>query len=89
MGVKVGADRSRGEAAAGLSMSATHLRDEDLYAAVDVTGLVAQEETIVHVDRAQRGLGTGSCGPDALEAYCLPAGKHRWRWSLTPYVSDD
>jgi len=85
LGVRVVADRSRSSTAPGLSISASHFRDADLFAARDLAELVAQDETIVHVDAAQRGLGTGSCGPDTLEAYRIGAGTHRWRWSVEPY----
>jgi beta-galactosidase len=87
IGVRIGADRSPGGSTPdGLTVSASHHGDDDLFAARDVTELRSRDETIVHVDLAQRGLGTGSCGPETLDAYRLPAGAHRWRWTLQPYV---
>jgi beta-galactosidase len=87
IGVRLAADRSAAsESPEGLTFSASHFTDDDLFAARDTTELRAREETIVHVDLAQRGLGTGSCGPDTLPKYRLTAGTHRWRWSLEPFV---
>ena len=37
----------------------------------------------VHVDAAQRGLGTGACGPDADPDHRIGAGEHRWRFTIT------
>ena len=34
------------------------------------------------VDAAHRGLGTASCGPDTFASYLVPAGVHRWSWTL-------
>lgn len=87
IGVRVGSDRSRGSTTPdGFSFNVSHFTPADLYAAVDVTEIEPRDETIVHVDLAQRGLGTGSCGPDTLPQYRTAAGTHRWRWSLKPYV---
>jgi beta-galactosidase len=65
-----------------MQVSATHHRDRDLADATHDIDLVAQPETIVHVDVAHRGLGTASCGPDTLAEYLIPTGEHRWTWSL-------
>ncbi len=35
-----------------------------------------QRCTFMYLDVATRGLGTASCGPDALDPYRIPAGKH-------------
>jgi beta-galactosidase len=36
----------------------------------------------VVVDVAHRGLGTASCGPNALPPYRVATGTHRWSWSV-------
>ena len=41
-------------------------------------------EVAVHLDVAQRGLGTGACGPDTLPEHRVAGGTYRWRWTLTP-----
>ena len=56
--------------------SAGHFAPEDLFAARHATDLVPRAEVRVNLDVAQRGLGTGSCGPDTLEAYKIAAGDH-------------
>jgi beta-galactosidase len=65
-----------------LHFSALHHAPEDLTAALHDVELKARAETIVHVDYRHRGLGTGSCGPDALPQYRIAAGRHRWVWRL-------
>jgi beta-galactosidase len=73
--VLVGAPRPFG-------FSASHHRAEDLTAALHTCDLVARDETVLHLDAAHRGLGTGSCGPDALPRYRIRPGRHRLVWSL-------
>jgi beta-galactosidase len=70
-----------------VQFSAGHFTADDLYRAADVTELSPRAETIVHLDAAQRGLGTGSCGPDTLPRYRVGAGRHHWSWRLVPYLA--
>ena len=70
------------EAHGTLEFNATHFAAEDLYAAKHTTDLKARAETLLYLDVAHRGLGTASCGPDALERYRIPAGKHAWAFTL-------
>ncbi|WP_206537696.1 glycoside hydrolase family 2 TIM barrel-domain containing protein [Ilumatobacter nonamiensis] len=65
-----------------LHVSATHHRDEDLYAAAHETDLTASRRLIVHVDVAHRGLGTASCGPDVLDRDEIPTGAHTFAYRL-------
>jgi len=67
-----------------LHVSASHFTAGDLAAATHDVELVPRAETTVHVDAAHRGLGTASCGPDALPRYLVGPGAYRWRWSITP-----
>ncbi|AKC81703.1 beta-galactosidase [Verrucomicrobia bacterium IMCC26134] len=70
------------EAASTLEFNATHFSAEDLYAAKHTTDLVTRPETILYLDAAHRGLGTASCGPDALASYRLTAGRHTLAFTL-------
>ncbi len=65
-----------------LEFNATHFTAEDLYSAKHTTDLSARPETILYLDAAHRGLGTASCGPDALEQYRIPAGRHTFGYTL-------
>ncbi|MDJ0785648.1 MAG: glycoside hydrolase family 2 TIM barrel-domain containing protein [Myxococcota bacterium] len=57
--------------------TATHFRAEDLAAASHTNELEPRAETVLHLDAAQRGVGTGACGPDVLPAYRVGPGTHR------------
>ena len=70
------------EAAPTLEFNVSHFTAEDLYAAKHTTDLKARPETILYLDAAHRGLGTNSCGPDALERYRVPAGRHTLAFTL-------
>lgn len=73
--VRIAAERPFG-------FSASRFRAEDLFAALHTVDLVARDETVLHLDAAQRGLGTGSCGPDVLPRYRVGGGRYRFAWSL-------
>ncbi|AHF89612.1 beta-galactosidase [Opitutaceae bacterium TAV5] len=59
------------EAAPLFEFNATHYTAEDLYAAKHTIDLTPRAETILYLDAAHRGTGTGSCGPDTLECHRL------------------
>lgn len=63
--------------------NATHYPAEDLFAARHATDLVPKAETILYLDAAHRGLGTGSCGPDTRPAYRLTARRYRLGYTLS------
>ena len=67
-----------------LEFSASHYTAADLYAARHTTDLVPRAETILNLDCHQRGLGTASCGPDALERYRIGPGRYAWSYVLEP-----
>jgi beta-galactosidase len=75
----------KGQDGAGLLMSATQpvdgkatqVSDATLTAGLHTTDVTLDQETTLHIDARQRGLGTKSCGPDTLPQYRLHAG----RWS--------
>jgi beta-galactosidase len=51
--------------------SASHFTAGDLFQARHTYELSPRPEVYLNLDAAQRGLGTASCGPDPLPAYCL------------------
>lgn len=59
-----------------MECSATHFTPHDLFAATHTHELKPGGETWVNLDVRQRGLGTASCGPDALECYRIGAGEY-------------
>jgi beta-galactosidase len=65
-----------------LEFSASHFTAQDLYAAKHTYDLKPRPETILNLDFRQRGLGTQSCGPDALPAYKIEPGTYQWNYRL-------
>jgi beta-galactosidase len=65
-----------------VEFSAGHFTAEDLYAARHTTDLQPRPEVILHLDAAQRGLGTASCGPDTLEKYRLLEREYQFAYRL-------
>ena len=64
---------------ADFEFSVSHFRQEDLFAAYHTNELkkVKRAETWIQIDHLQRGLGTGSCGPQTRADYCIePGGYH-------------
>jgi beta-galactosidase len=74
-----------GTGSATLHVAATRYSPRDLYAASTHTVLPdgSDRPVVVHVDVAQRGLGTASCGPDVLDRYRLPAGRFEFAYQLS------
>lgn len=66
-----------------LEASVSHFAAGDIYAAAHTIDLTPRAEVIVNLDYGQRGLGTGSCGPDALERYRIPAGDYRFGYRIS------
>jgi len=72
-------------AAAGLlQFSASHFTSDDLFRAHHTNELEPRPEVILNLDGVQRGLGTGSCGPDTLPCYRIRAGMHRFGYRIRP-----
>ncbi len=69
-----------------MECSALHFTPADLLRACHINELEPRPETFLHLDLAQRGVGTGSCGPDTLEQYRIHAGIHRFGFLLTPFA---
>jgi beta-galactosidase len=66
----------------GLHIGVSPHTPQQLFAAADVTELDRAEGLVVAIDVAHRGLGTASCGPDVLDRYRIPAGRHRFAFRL-------
>ncbi len=63
--------------------SALHHSAADLYSSRHVTDLPERKETWLTLDLAQRGLGTGSCGPQTRPEYELAPGVYRFSFSMS------
>ena len=50
--------------------------------------LEPRAQVIVNIDYQQRGLGTGSCGPDALVEYQLQPGVYSFSYRIIPYTAE-
>jgi beta-galactosidase len=84
--IRSSAEKNRGLRFSGeptLNFSASHFTADDLYRALHPTDLVARTEAILNLDLAQRGLGTASCGPDALPPYHLKGREHRFAYRIS------
>jgi beta-galactosidase len=62
--------------------SASHFTANDLYNARHTHELTPRDETWLNIDRAMRGLGTASCGPDTLDEYRLLKSKYEFTYAL-------
>jgi beta-galactosidase len=62
--------------------SASHYGAADLYAAKHTVDLIPRVETVLCLDLAQRGVGTGSCGPDTFPAYRLAGHQHAFAYRI-------
>ena len=65
-----------------LEFNASHYSDNDLFACNHTYELNPRAEVVLNLDAAQRGLGTGSCGPDTLEKYQLLEKEYRFSFIL-------
>ncbi len=69
--------------------SATFYPEPVLFAARHRHELARQKFITVYLDLAQRGVGTGSCGPDTLPEYEVLPGEYRFAFSLQMRRSPD
>ena len=81
-----GKNSLRFEAAPQFEFSVRHITDNDLFSCYH-TNEVADKirpETIIHIDHIQRGVGTGSCGPQTFSQYCVEPGTFEWSFTIRP-----
>ena len=71
-----------------LNVSVHHVTTSDLTAAQHTFDLKPRPETILHLDYAQSGLGSQSCGPGPLPEYLLQPSKVTFTVRLTPFSSE-
>lgn len=60
----------------------SHYTPQDLCNALHPNELHEHSETVITLDLAQRGLGTGSCGPQTLPQYEISKKNYRFSFSL-------
>jgi len=65
---------------------AGHYREKDLFRAQHTHELTPIKTTRVHIDRVNRGVGTGACGPDTLAPYRIGGGRHTFTWQIRYFV---
>ena len=71
-----------------LNVSAHHYSVEDLTASKHTYELTRLDETVLHLDHAQAGLGSNSCGPRPLPQYLIQSGEIRFSVRLRPFLVD-
>ncbi len=74
------------QAAEPAQFSVSRYTTQSLYAARHGVDLQRDEHVHLHLDHANRGLGTGACGPDTLPHYRIAPGRHRFAWWIRPYA---
>lgn len=60
-----------------LQFTVSQHTDAEIFRARHVNELRPSSSTYVRIDAAQRGLGTGSCGPQTLPKYCVNGGSYQ------------
>ncbi len=65
-----------------MHFSAVHHTPLQLYEAMDTTQLERNNDLVVHLDVAHRGLGTASCGPDVDPRYEVGAGVYEFSYCV-------
>ena len=65
--------------------SVSHFPDELLFSTSHAFELKPCSGTFVYLDHRQRGLGTGSCGPDTLDKYLISSGDHHFDFLIRPF----
>lgn len=71
-----------------LNVSVHHYTAQDLTAAQHTYDLTPRPETILHLDYAQSGLGSQSCGPGPQPQYLLQPSEVRFAVRLTPFSAE-
>lgn len=71
-----------------LNVSVHHYTTQDLTVAKHTYDLMPRPETILHLDYAQSGLGSQSCGPGPLPQYLLQPSEVHFAVRLTPFSAE-
>ena len=72
-----------------MECSAHHFTPADFFGALHTNELEPRAETFFNLDLAQRGLGTATCGEDALPCYRIHSGVHRFHLWLMPFAATE
>lgn len=67
-----------------LDTSASHYTVKNLHEARHPTDLTKNKEVNLYIDFKQKGIGTGSCGPEALPPYVLSKNKYQFSFKIIP-----
>ncbi len=71
-----------------VNFSAIHSTEQDMIAVNHDFQLKPRQETQIHLDYMQRGLGNSSCGPGTLDKYKVPSsGEYSYKLRFTPLVT--
>ncbi len=62
--------------------STLHFTGADLFGCFHTNEMKPRKETVITIDHKQRGIGTGSCGPQTFEEYQVPAGDYAFRFRI-------
>ena len=76
-------------APAGMEFSVSRYSEKQLFAAKHTNELEKEACIQLHCDLRQRGVGTGSCGPDTLPEYRVYPGMHQFVVRLAAVNADD
>ncbi|AUS98598.1 glycoside hydrolase family 2 [Clostridium thermosuccinogenes] len=71
------------------SFNASHYTPEDLTDAMHPHELKRRDETIVHIDYMNSGVGSNSCGPELLPQYRLSQKEINFKVRIKPVFKDD
>ena len=71
-----------------LNFSAHHYTADDFFMAKHPCDLVRREEIVLHLDLKQRGLGSGSCGPQPLAEHEIKPEEFTFSVRLRPFSKD-
>ncbi len=71
-----------------VNFSALHNTEQDFADVNHDWQLKHRDETVLHFDYMQRGLGNGSCGPGTLDKYKVPSsGEYTYKLRFTPLLT--
>lgn len=68
--------------------SVRHFTSADLFSSYHTNELADRKraETVLCIDHRQRGVGTGSCGPQTLPKYCVDPGTYSFAYAICPVL---
>lgn len=65
-----------------IEFSTLHYTADELFAHNHTNEITPVKESIVTIDMKQRGVGTGSCGPQTRPEYCVEPGRYDFRFYI-------